>query len=46
MITDTAPFRNPFYHTREDTPDKVDYGRMARVVHGLDAVVSDLAGTS
>ena len=46
MITDTAPFRNPFYHTREDTPDKVDYGRMARVVDGLEAVVSDLAGTS
>jgi Zn-dependent M28 family amino/carboxypeptidase len=44
MITDTAPFRNPFYHTAEDTPDKLDYGRMARVVVGLEAVVSDLAG--
>jgi hypothetical protein len=46
MITDTAPFRNPFYHTPEDTPDKLDYGRMARVVVGLEAVVSDLAGSS
>jgi Peptidase family M28 len=44
MITDTAPFRNPFYHTALDTPDKLDYGRMARVVDGLVAVVTDLAG--
>jgi Zn-dependent M28 family amino/carboxypeptidase len=46
MITDTAPFRNPFYHTAGDTPDKLDYGRMARVVDGLQAVVSDLAGAN
>jgi Zn-dependent M28 family amino/carboxypeptidase len=44
MITDTALFRNPFYHTAQDTPDKLDYGRMARVVGGLEAVVADLAG--
>jgi Peptidase family M28 len=44
MITDTAPFRNPFYHTAQDTPDKLDYGRMARVVDGLEGVVRDLAG--
>lgn len=43
MITGTAPYRNPFYHTPEDTPDKLDYGRMARVVDGLAAVVRDLA---
>jgi Zn-dependent M28 family amino/carboxypeptidase len=43
MITDTAPFRNPFYHTAQDTPDKIDYSRMARVVDGLEAVVVDLA---
>jgi Zn-dependent M28 family amino/carboxypeptidase len=43
MITDTAPFRNPFYHTAQDTPDKLDYGRMSRVVEGLEAVVADLA---
>lgn len=29
MISDTAPYRNPFYHTPDDTPDKLDYGRMA-----------------
>jgi hypothetical protein len=42
MITDTAPYRNVFYHTAADTPDKLDYARMARVVTGLTAVVHDL----
>lgn len=36
MITDTAPYRYPHYHTRHDTPDKIDYERLARVVTGLD----------
>ncbi|MEA3035936.1 MAG: hypothetical protein QOH04_1701 [Sphingomonadales bacterium] len=39
MVTDTAPFRYPFYHTREDTPDKVDYARLARVVAGLERML-------
>jgi hypothetical protein len=43
MITDTALFRYKFYHTAEDTPDKVDYERMARVVAGLRSVVIELA---
>jgi Peptidase family M28 len=43
MITDTAPFRNPYYHTRGDTPDTIDYARTARVVDGLVAVVRELA---
>lgn len=34
MLTDTAPYRYPYYHTREDTPDKIDYDRLARVVTG------------
>lgn len=42
MITDTAPFRNPNYHEPTDTPDTLDYGRLARVVAGAEAVVSDL----
>jgi Zn-dependent M28 family amino/carboxypeptidase len=37
MITDTAPFRYPYYHTAHDTPDKIDYQRLARVVIGLEA---------
>jgi hypothetical protein len=44
MVTDTALFRYPYYHTSADTPDKVDYERMARVVAGLEGVVADLAG--
>jgi Zn-dependent M28 family amino/carboxypeptidase len=43
MVTDTAPFRYPHYHETTDTPDKVDYGRTARVVMGLTRVAEDLA---
>ncbi len=43
MVTDTAPFRYPHYHEPTDTPDKIDYARMARVVGGLEAVVTELA---
>lgn len=43
MVTDTAPFRYPFYHTPEDTPEQLDYDRMARVVRGLASVVEHLA---
>ena len=44
MITDTAPFRNPDYHTAHDTPDRLSYAPLARVVDGLARVVEDLAG--
>ena len=43
MVTDTAPFRYPHYHEPTDTPDKIDYERTARVVVGLQAVITDLA---
>ncbi len=43
MVTDTAPFRYAHYHSAADTPDKVDYDRLARVVDGLDKVITDLA---
>src|SRR3954471_14725256 len=43
MVTDTAPFRYPYYHTANDTPEKVDYDRMARVVLGLKRVAIVLA---
>jgi Zn-dependent M28 family amino/carboxypeptidase len=42
MITDTAPFRYPYYHHPEDTPDKLDFDRMARVVDGLEKVIGEL----
>lgn len=35
MVTDTAYIRNPNYHTSFDTPDTLDYIRMARVVDGV-----------
>lgn len=45
MVTDTALFRYKHYHTRMDTPDKIDYESMARVTTGMAWVVADLAGT-
>ncbi len=42
MVTDTAPFRYPYYHTAWDTPDKLDYDSMARVVSGLEKIVRHL----
>lgn len=35
MITDTAFYRNTAYHTADDTPEKLNYPAMARVVEGL-----------
>ncbi|MDB5095759.1 MAG: putative aminopeptidase [Cyanobacteria bacterium RYN_339] len=43
MITDTAPFRYPHYHTPADTPEKLDYASFARVVEALVPVVAGLA---
>lgn len=43
MITDTAPFRYPHYHEATDTPDRLDYRRMARVVSGVGRVAGALA---
>ncbi len=43
MVTDTAPFRNPHYHLPSDTPETLDYDRMARVVSGMKAVIEELA---
>jgi hypothetical protein len=43
MVTDTAYNRNPHYHRASDTPDKLDYERMARVTLGLAGVLRELA---
>lgn len=43
MVTDTAPFRYPWYHTGDDTPDKIDFPRFAAVVDGVEAVAVALA---
>ena len=42
MVTDTAPFRYPYYHSSNDTPDKLDYDRFALVVSGMEKVIEDL----
>ena len=46
MVTDTAFFRYDHYHTQEDTPEKIDYDRLARVTKGLAEVVVELANTN
>lgn len=43
MITDTAPFRYPWYHEATDMPDKLDYDRFALVVSSTEKVVRSLA---
>lgn len=35
MVTDTANYRNNHYHKKTDTPDTLDYARMAEVVQGV-----------
>ncbi|VXD15643.1 Peptidase, M28 family [Planktothrix serta PCC 8927] len=42
MVTDTAPFRYPYYHTQQDTPDQIDYDSLTYVVSGLQSVIQDL----
>lgn len=42
MITDTAVFRYRHYHTPQDTPDKVDYDKLARITLGLALTVRSL----
>ncbi len=43
MVTDTAFFRNPNYHTPQDTWDTLDYARLAEVVRGVQCAVQGLA---
>jgi Peptidase family M28 len=43
MVTDTAPFRYPYYHSSSDTPDKLDYDRFTLVVSGMAKVIQELA---
>jgi Zn-dependent M28 family amino/carboxypeptidase len=41
MVTDSAFYRNPNYHSPADLPDTLDYNRMAKVVEGLVASVEE-----
>lgn len=42
MCTDTAFFRNPHYHSADDTPEKLDYARLAELTEGLAAMLKEL----
>jgi hypothetical protein len=42
MVTDTAFQRNPNYHKSTDTPDTLDYARLAQVVQGVYGVATGL----
>jgi hypothetical protein len=43
MITDTAFYRNPNYHRPSDTPETLDYRRMAALTAGLWGVLQQYA---
>lgn len=42
MVTDTAPLRYPYYHSPQDTPEKLSYDFLTNVVDGLEAVITGL----
>ena len=46
MVTDTAFFRYPYYHTALDTPDRLDYARLSDVTAALARTFADLANGS
>jgi len=43
MVTDTALFRYPYYHTPYDTTNRIDFARMSRVVNGMRRVVESIS---
>jgi Zn-dependent M28 family amino/carboxypeptidase len=45
MITDTAPYRYPHYHSAGDTPDKLAYPEFSQVTLGLCAAFMEIAQT-
>jgi Zn-dependent M28 family amino/carboxypeptidase len=43
MLTDTAPYRYPEYHSRFDVPERINPGEFARAAHGVIHAVRRLA---
>lgn len=43
LMTDTLLFRDPEYHSPGDTPDRLNYPNMTRIISGLKHVIRDLA---
>lgn len=46
MVTDTATYRDPHYHTDSDLQENIDSDRLARVVNGLGQLIGDFVGQS
>ena len=46
MVTDTAMFRYPYYHTVRDMPDKIHYDALTQVVAGLEKVIEELVNST
>ncbi|MDY6951095.1 MAG: M28 family peptidase [Thermodesulfobacteriota bacterium] len=46
MVTDTALFRYPYYHSHEDTVEKLDYYSLARVSHGIYKALQGIVETA
>jgi len=44
VVTDTGPLRYAHHHRLTDTPERLDYERMARLVAGLELAISELVG--
>lgn len=42
LITDTLLFRDPYYHSANDTPDRLDYEYMARITFSLAKTIQNL----
>lgn len=42
MLTDTAVFRDPSYHSASDDIEHLDFLRLARVTLGIEAVIAEL----
>ncbi len=42
MVTDTALFRYPEYHTPADTPEKVNYEKLAHITLGIEQSLRDM----
>jgi hypothetical protein len=43
MVTDTAFYRYHYYHTTEDTPDKLTYPAFGRATEGLSRCFAAMA---
>jgi Zn-dependent M28 family amino/carboxypeptidase len=46
MVTDTSFLRNPHYHRPTDTPDTLDYARLAAATCGVAGALKRLAGAT